>query len=100
MYPDGPGFSVCQLVGDNQGTKDDGCWGYKHLLSSVNPWKKSILRAKFGVGKGCIVDGGTGLIHSYSIITSWKRGLNAGGKLPFAIQNIIKQHRDWLVLQD
>jgi hypothetical protein len=99
LYPEGPGFSVSQLVGDNQGTEADGCWGYKHLLSSVDPWKKSILRAKFGIGRGCIVDGGTELIHSYSIITSWKRGLNSSGKLPVAIQNIIKQHPDWLVLQ-
>jgi hypothetical protein len=101
MYPEGPGFSVSQLVGDNQGTEVEGCWGYKHLLSSVDPWKKSILRAKFGVGRGCIVDGGTDLIHSYSIITSWKRGLNTSTrKLPVAIQNIIKQRPDWSVLKD
>jgi hypothetical protein len=96
-FPEGPGFSVSQLVSDNQGTEADGSWRYKHLLPSVDPWKKSIVSAKFGRGRGRIVDGGSDLIHSYSIITAWQEGLNASGKLPARIQNIMKQHSDWLV---
>jgi hypothetical protein len=98
QFPAGPGFSVSQVVSDNQGTEDDGAWRYKHLLPSVDPWKKSIVSAKFGVGRGRIVDGGTDVIHSYSIITTWRGGLNATGKLPAKIQNIVKEHKDWLAL--
>jgi hypothetical protein len=53
------GYSVCQIVGDNQGTPDSPCWAYKHLLSSVEPWKKSLLDAHFGFGTGSVVDGGS-----------------------------------------
>jgi hypothetical protein len=95
-----PGFSVCQLVSDNQGTQAGGCWRYKHMLSSVDPWKKSILRAKFGVGRGRIVDGGTNLIPAWSIIAAWRGGLSASGKLPASIQVILQQHSDWASLED
>lgn len=95
-----PGFAVCRLVGNNLGTAADGCWRYKHLLSSEHPWKKSILHAKFGLGRGCIVSGGTAVVQAWSIVGAWKGSLTSSGQLPVAIQGILKQHRDWPVLED
>jgi hypothetical protein len=94
-----PGFAVCRLVGKKLGTDADASWKYKHLLSSEPPWKKSILRAKFGVGRRCIVNGGASVISAWSIVAAWKGGL-ASGKLPVKIQDILKEHRDWLGLED
>jgi hypothetical protein len=95
-----PGFAVCRLIGNNLGTAADGCWRYKHLLSSEHPWKKSILHAKFGLGRGCIVSGGTAVVQAWSIVGAWKGSLTSSGQLPVAIQGILKEHRDWPVLED
>ena len=70
------------------------------MLSSEDPWKKSILRAKFGVGRGRIVNGGTDMIQAWSIIAAWKGGLSASGKLPARIQVILQEHSDWASLED
>jgi hypothetical protein len=94
-----PGFAVCRLVGNNLGTAADGCWKYKHLLSSEHPWTKSILHAKFGFGKNGIVSGGTEVIHAWSMVASWNSGLQAG-KLPVVIQVILQEHRHWSMLED
>jgi hypothetical protein len=95
-----PGFAVCRLVGNNLGTAADGCWRYKHLLSLEHPWKKSIVHAKFGIGKGCIVNSGTAVVQAWSIVGAWKDGLTSSGELPVEIQGFLKQHRHWSVLED
>ena len=98
--PDRPGFSICVLTGEDQGTKEAGCWGFKHWLSSKKPWKKSIVDAKFGVGRGCIVDGGTAVVHTYQMVSAWRSGLLKSGKLSVDVQKIIKEHADWSSLED
>ena len=93
------GYSVCKIVGPNQGTAASPCWAYKHLLSSVDPWKKSILDAKFGCGTGSVVDGGSARIQFYNIVSAFDR-MNARGTLPARMKAVLKQHPDWSTLEE
>jgi hypothetical protein len=93
------GYSVCQIVGNNQGTPDNPCWAYKHLLSSVEPWKKSVLDAHFGCGTGSVVDGGSARVQFYNIVSAFDR-MNARGTLPARIKAVLRQHREFATLEE
>ena len=56
---------------------------------------KSIVHAKFGLGKGCIVNGGTAVVQAWSIVGAWNSGLTSSEELPVAIQGFLKQHRTY-----
>jgi hypothetical protein len=93
------GYAVCQIVGANQGTPDNPCWAYKHLLSSVEPWKKSALDAHFGCGAGSVVDGGSARVQFYNIVSAFNR-MNARGTLPARIKAVLRQHREFSNLEE
>jgi hypothetical protein len=94
-----PGFSVCKIVGDRLGTADDPSWSYQHLLSSKKPHLKAVVGAKFGLGKGSVVDAlGGQVVHFYTIVAAFDV-LRPNGQLPMVIRRVIKGHRDWAALQ-
>jgi hypothetical protein len=94
-----PGFSVCKIVGGQVGTAERPAWSFKHLLSSTPPHLKGVVTAKFGIGKGAVVDALDGdVIPFYTIVAAFDR-LNRNCQLPLAMRNVIKQHRDWAALE-
>lgn len=94
-----PGFSVCKIVGDQVGTAEYPAWSFKHLLSSRPPHLKAVVTAKFGLGKGSVVDALDGeVIQFYTIVAAFD-GLTRNSQLPLEMRNVIKQHRDWAALE-
>jgi hypothetical protein len=94
-----PGFAVCQIVGNNIGTADDPSWSYKHLLSSKQPHVKAVVDAKFGLGRGSVVDALEGeVVHFYTVVAVFD-SLNRNGQLPKAVRSVIKEHSHWAVLE-
>jgi len=94
-----PGFSVCKIVGACKGKPSDPSWSFKHLLSSTPPHLQTVVSAKFGLGKGAVVDSLPGeVIHFYTIVAAFD-GLTRRSQLPAEMIAVIKQHRDWAALQ-
>jgi hypothetical protein len=92
-HPEGLGFNVSKLCGSNQGTRLEPAFRYKHHLASVHPWQSSIVDAKFGYGRGAIQDGGSALIHGYSMVAIFSK--LEKGELPQAVKTIVREHPEW-----